>query len=138
MNCYPLTVVTPDGCLFDGEAVRLVCRTVGGDVAILARHCDYCTALGMGEAHIVTPDGETRSAACIGGMLTVLGGRVRLIATTWEWKEQIDADRADKSRRRAETRLKQPGLDAREIQLAQARLHRALVRLSVAGTIPGR
>ena len=45
----------------------------------------------MGEAHIVTPDDQTRSAACIGGMLTVLGGRVRLIATTWEWAEQIDA-----------------------------------------------
>ena len=46
MNSYHLTVVTPDGCLFDGQASRLVCRTVGGDVAILAGHCDYCTALG--------------------------------------------------------------------------------------------
>ena len=91
MKPYPLTVVTPDGCQFDGPAVRLVCRTVGGDAAILAGHCDYCTALAMGEAHIVTPDGNTRSAACIGGMLTVLGGRVRLIATTWEWAEALPA-----------------------------------------------
>ena len=60
MKSYPLTVVTPDGCLFDGQAVRLVCRTITGDVAILAGHCDFCTALGMGEAHIVTPDDQTR------------------------------------------------------------------------------
>ena len=125
-------MVTPDGCLFDGQAVRLVCRTITGDVAILAGHCDFCTALGMGEAHIVTPDDQTRSAACIGGMLTVLGGRVRLIATTWEWAEQIDADRAERSRQRAEARLKETGLDEREIVLARARLRRALVRKSVA------
>ena len=60
MKSYPLTVVTPDGCLFDGQAVRLVCRTITGDVAILAGHCDFCTALGMGEAHIVLPDGQRR------------------------------------------------------------------------------
>ena len=132
MKPYPLTVVTPDGCQFDGPAVRLVCRTVGGDAAILAGHCDYCTALAMGEAHIVTPAGNTRSAACIGGMLTVLGGRVRLIATTWEWAEEIDADRAERSRQRAEAKLKETGLDERELQLARARLHRALVRKSVA------
>ncbi len=132
MKPYPLTVVTPDGCQFDGPAVRLVCRTVGGDAAILAGHCDYCTALAMGEAYIVTPDGNTRSAACIGGMLTVLGGRVRLIATTWEWAEEIDADRAERSRQRAEAKLKETGLDERELQLARARLHRALVRKSVA------
>ena len=81
---------------------------------------------------VVTPDGNTRSAACIGGMLTVLGGRVRLIATTWEWAEEIDADRAERSRQRAEAKLKETGLDERELQLARARLHRALVRKSVA------
>ena len=132
MNSFPLTVVTPDGCLFDGPAARLVCRTVCGDVAVLAGHCDYCTALGMGEAHIVLPDGSTRAAACIGGMLTVLGGRARLIATTWEWADEIDAERAERSRRRAEAKLKETGLDEREIQLARARLRRALVRKSVA------
>ena len=132
MKPYPLTVVTPDGCQFDGPAVRLVCRTVGGDAAILAGHCDYCPAVPMGEPHSVTPEGNTLPPACIGGMLTVLGGRVRLIATTWEWAEEIDADRAERSRQRAEAKLKETGLDERELQLARARLHRALVRKSVA------
>lgn len=131
MNTYPLTVVTPDGCMFDGPAVRLVCRGIGGDVAILAGHCDFCTALAMGEAHIVTPDGKKRSAACIGGLLSVLGGKARLVATTWEWAEQIDVERAERSRLRAEARLKETGLDERELQLARARLQRALVRKSV-------
>ena len=40
---------------------------------------DYCTALGMGEAHIVDADGQRRRAACMGGLLSVLDGDVRLV-----------------------------------------------------------
>ena len=101
MATFSLKVVTPDGCVFDGAAVRLVCRTITGDVAILARHSDYCTALGMGEAHIVLEDGSTRKAACIGGMLSVMNGCCHVVATTWEWADEIDAERAAASKARA-------------------------------------
>ena len=66
MTTFHLTVVTPDGCAFDGQAERIVCRAIDGDLAILAKHGDYCTALGMGEAHIVDADGQRRRAACMG------------------------------------------------------------------------
>lgn len=132
METFHLKIVTPDGCSYDGQAVRLVCRTIAGDVAILARHCDYCTALGMGDAHIILEDNSTRHAACMGGMLNVLNGEVHLIATTWEWADQIDKARAEASRKRAEAALAQKNLDERELELAQARLRRALVRTSVA------
>ena len=128
---FSLQIVTPDGEACNGQAERVCCRTIDGDVAILARHCDYCTAIGMGEAHVVV-DGQTRRAACMGGMLTVLNGAVRLVATTWEWADQIDAARAEASRARAEETLARQDLDARELELAQARLKRALVRTSVA------
>ena len=87
MTTFHLTVVTPDGCAFEGQAERIVCRAIDGDIAILAKHGDYCTALGMGEAHIVDADGQRRRAACMGGLLSVLDGDVRLVATTWEWAE---------------------------------------------------
>jgi len=131
MNTFHLTVVTPDGCAFDGEAERVVCRAIDGDLAILAHHGDYCTALGMGEAHIVTADGQRRRAACMGGMLSVLNGAARLVATTWEWAEQIDQARAEASKKRAEETLARKNLDRREYELAQARLKRALVRTSI-------
>ena len=100
MTTFHLTVVTPDGCAFDGQAERIVCRAIDGDIAILARHGDYCTALGMGEAHIVDADGQRRRAACMGGLLSVLDGEVRLVATTWEWAEEIDQARAEASKKR--------------------------------------
>ena len=85
----------------------------------------------MGEAR-VTIDGQKRYAACIGGMLAMTKNEVRLIATTFEWADQIDKARAEASKTRAEATLAQKNLDARELELAQARLKRALVRTSVA------
>ena len=120
MTTFHLTVVTPDGCAFDGQAERVVCRAIDGDLAILAKHGDYCTALGMGEAHIVDADGQRRRAACMGGMLTVLNGDVHLVATTWEWAEEIDQARAEASKKRAEEILARKDLDEREYELAQA------------------
>ena len=119
------------GCAFDGQAERIVCRAIDGDLAILAKHGDYCTALGMGEAHIVDAEGQHRRAACMGGLLSVLDGEVRLVATTWEWAEEIDQARAEASKKRAEEILAQKNLDKRDYELAQARLKRALVRTSI-------
>ena len=132
MATFPLKIMTPDGVAFEGEVVRVVCRTITGDLAILARHSDYCTALGMGDAHIVLEDGTTRHAACMGGMLSMMNGECHSLATTFEWADQIDKARAEASKARAEATLAQKNLDARELELAQARLKRALVRTSVA------
>ncbi len=132
MTSFPLQIVTPGGQAYDGMAQKLFCRTIVGDVAILARHCDYLTAVGMGEARVTTEDGTVRRAACIGGMLSVAGGKVRLMANTFEWAEDIDAARAEKSEADAKRQLEQADLSARDRELATAKLKRAQVRQSVA------
>ena len=131
MTSFPLKIVTPDGLIYDGEAEKLIVRTVGGDVAILARHINYVAPLGMGRA-IVEAGGNRRSAACIGGMLSVANGEVTLVPTTFEWADQIDADRAEASYQRADKVLHDSSASDTDIALAEARLHRALVRKSVA------
>ena len=132
MKTFPLRIGTPDGLLFEGDnVVRIVCRGITGDLAILAGHCNFCTALGMGEAHVVLEDGTVREAACIGGMLSMMDGVCSLWATTWEWKEEIDAERAERAKERAENLLAKGGLTDREYKITEAKLQRALVRLSV-------
>lgn len=131
MKTFPLRIGTPDGLLFQDDVERIVVRSITGDLAILAGHCNYCTALGMGEAHVVLEDGTTREAACIGGMLSVIDGTCRVMATTWEWKEDIDEQRAIAAKAKAEERLANKALTEREYKMAEAKLQRALVRLSV-------
>lgn len=131
MQSFPLQIVTPDGMFYEGPAEKVRVRTIAGDVCILARHIDYATALGMGEAR-VTIEGKVRRAACIGGMLAVTKGSARLVATTFEWAEDIDVSRAEEARRRAEEKLAgRKTLDEQETALAEAKLKRALVRLGV-------
>ena len=131
MTEFPLKIVTPDGVCFDGEAEELVVRSVGGDVAILARHVNFVTALGMGPALIVSK-GQRRTAACIGGMLSVVGGKATLLPTTFEWADKIDIERAEASQRRADQVLHSKDASDTDIRMAEARLRRALVRKSVA------
>ncbi len=130
MTPFKLKIVTPDGLIFDGEAKKLIVRTNAGDVAILARHIDYVAPLGMGRA-VVESNGNRRTAACIGGMLSVSGGEVTLVPTTFEWSDKIDLERAERSYERADKVLHDSGATDTEIALAEARLHRALVRKSV-------
>ena len=132
MSTFPLKIVTPDGLIFDGEAQRLIVRSTTGDIAILARHINCVAPLGMGRATLVDAEGNRRYAACIGGMLSVQNGEVSLVPTTFEWAESIDAARAQLSLERAEKVLKNKESSDAELKLAEARLHRALVRKSVA------
>lgn len=130
MTPFHLKIVTPDGLIYEGEAEQLSVRTVNGDVSILARHINYVTPLGMGRATVLA-NGQKRYAACIGGMLSVVNGEVTLVPTTFEWADQIHVNRADLAQKKAEDRLKASSSDT-EVRLAQAKLHRALVRKSVA------
>ena len=131
MTGFPLKIVTPDGLQFDGTAEELIVRTTSGDLGILAGHISCVAPLGMGQATVVI-DGQKRYAACIGGLLSVIDGSVNLVPTTFEWAESIDAARAAASQQRAEAILSKTDASDTELKLAQARLHRALVRQSVA------
>ena len=131
MSSFPLKIVTPDGLIYDGEAEKLIVRTIRGDVCILARHANFVAPLGMGRAVVVSGD-LRRNAACIGGMLSVVDGEVTLVPTTFEWADKIDLDRVELSLQRANKVLHDQKSSDGELALAQARLHRALVRKSAA------
>lgn len=127
---FPLKIVTPDGVRFDGQAEELIVRTTTGDMGILAGHTNCVTALGMGRATVVV-EGERRYAACIGGMVSVVDGAVSLVPTTFEWAQDIDVARAERSYARAQETLSNKNAQDTDILLAKARLRRALVRKSV-------
>jgi F-type H+-transporting ATPase subunit epsilon len=133
MTPFPLTIVTPYGVQFNGNAESLTLRTTSGDVGILAGHSNLVAPLGMGRATIII-DSKRRYAACIGGMVSVIDGKVNLVATTFEWAEDIDPDRAERSYQKAQTTLQSKDSSKTDLALAEARLKRALVRKGVAST----
>lgn len=130
MREFHLRIVTSDGLLFDGMAESISLRTIDGEMGILSGHAPLVTALGMGQAK-VRVGGVIRKGACIGGMLSVTKDEVTVVATTFEWAENIDIPRAERSMLRAQKVLDNRASHSNdEILLAEARLKRALVRTS--------
>ena len=130
---FHLQIVTPDRKVFDGEAEKIIVRTLGGDVCILARHIDYAAPLGIGEARVTDAEGNTRTAACSGGMLGVSAGEVRVMATTFEWAEDIDLARAEQAQQSAQQKLEALERTDKDYAIVEAKLKRALARIHAKG-----
>ncbi len=130
MSTYALQIVTPEGLKLDTHAEALHLRTTEGYVSIRAGHADYMATLDIGIV-TVTLDGRERRAACGGGFLTVSRGEARLLATSFEYAEDIDVARAQAAQRRAETQIA-ASKEAADIDLAKVKLARALNRLKAA------
>ena len=130
MREFKLDIVTPDGEEFSGNAESLLVYTDDGVVEVLAGHVDYMASLGTGKARVRFSDGE-RIASASGGFLTVDRGEVTLVATTFEWRDDIDVERAKAAKENAEALIKD-AKDERAMAFAKAKLMRALNRLNVA------
>ena len=133
MTPFDLKIVTPDGMEYEGQAEEVIVRTTTGDLGILAGHIDCVAPLGMGRATFII-DGRKRYAACIGGILSMSKGALTLVPTTFEWAEDIDADRAVRAAEQAKAVLANKSAKNTDIAVAEAKLKRALIRKNVADT----
>ncbi len=87
MNAYHLTVATPNGNLFDGDATFLSLRGSEGDLAVMAGHAPFVTGVQAGEITIELADGTVRGGTADGGLLTVDKDAVTLLASSFKWDE---------------------------------------------------
>lgn len=131
MRTFPMSIVTPDGEKYKGNAESLLVRTGSGDLEILAGHTPCLSYVATGRVRVRFPDGEERFASASGGFLSVMGSEVELIATTFEWADEIDLARAQTAKENATNALTTQ-LTEREHLLAKAKLERALCRIDVA------
>ena len=129
MKTFGLEIVTPDGLIFSGEAESVTVKTTLGDVSVLAAHADYFAALATGPARIKI-DGSDRMASLSGGYISVEGAKTRIVATTFEFADEIDKARAEKAKEKALS-LINSAKDDRLLRIAKAKLARALTRIEV-------
>ena len=103
--------------------------SVEGEMGVYKNHIPLTTVLAPGIVTITEEDGQ-KKAAVHSGFAEILGDKVTLLAEIAEWPDEIDWDRAEAAKRRAEERLaaKTENLDVARAELA---LRRALVRISL-------
>ncbi len=85
MNTYKLIVSTPDGSVFDDDAAMLVVRGTEGELAVMAGHIPFVTAVKPGECKIVLSDESEKTAAIGGGILTVAHDKTTLLCSDFKW-----------------------------------------------------
>lgn len=129
MNSFSLEILTPDGTVYSGEAESLLIRTDGGDVEFLRGHANFFAPLAIGRARIIE-NGNHRLASVQGGFVSVVDGAVRVCATTFEFAENIDLNRAKAAREKAEQLISRAN-DERSMNIAKAKLCRAINRIDV-------
>ncbi|MFV2042173.1 MAG: ATP synthase F1 subunit epsilon [Anaerolineales bacterium] len=125
-------IVTQDRQLFEGEVDMVVAPGTEGMMGILPNHAPLLTTLAYGEL-IVRYGEEEEIFAVAGGVMEVLPGAVVVLADSGELVAEIDEERAENARRRAEELLAQgPPPDTDEYLAIQASLKRSELWLSTA------
>ncbi len=123
-------IVTGERVVYTEDDVDMVVAPgVDGSLGILPRHAPLITLLANGELRI-KKGGQEQSIVVFGGYLEVTPEKVIVLADSAERAEEIDVDRAQASRQRAEElkARRESGVDLAEADLA---LRRASVRLRV-------
>ena len=126
---FQVEIITPERVFYTGEATMIEFTSVEGDMGVYKNHIPLTTVLAPGIVTITEEDGQ-KKAAGHAGFAEILGDKVTLLAEIAEWPDEIDTDRAERARKRAEERLaaKAESLDVARAELA---LKRALVRISL-------
>ncbi|MDE7325226.1 MAG: F0F1 ATP synthase subunit epsilon [Lachnospiraceae bacterium] len=127
---FKLQVIAPDRVFLEEEADMVELTTTEGEIGVLKDHIPLTAIVAPGILRI-KKDGQQKEAALHEGFLEILPDKVVILAESCEWPEEIDINRANEAKIRAERRLK--GADA-EINEARAELalRKSLVRLALA------
>jgi F-type H+-transporting ATPase subunit epsilon len=135
-NLVEVEIVTPDGHLYRDKGELVVVPGVEGQLGIMARHQPLVSLLAIGETHVRKAGGDYDRFATGIGYVEVLASHVRIVVDHAEQAGQIDVQRAEEARRRAEERLAQrgdPGARAEvDYYRAEQALKRAVNRIKVA------
>ena len=126
-----LEIRTPEQLIYEGDITSVRAPGELGSFEILTGHLPFLTVLEIGEIRIRESD-TPQSIATSGGIFEVLRTGVTVLADTAEWAYEIDVERAEAARQRAQGLLasREPNINRAR---AEAALARAVNRLRVAG-----
>lgn len=127
-----LELVTPERLLLSEEVDEVVAPGYEGEFGVLPEHTQFLSILNIGILRYRKGSAITKIALG-GGFAEVTPARVVVMADTAERADEIDVERAQRARDRAETRLKELSLDDDTYAKAYAALQRAMVRMEAGG-----
>ena len=136
MSSVRLDIVTAERIVYSEDVDAVIAPGVEGQLGILPHHAPLMTILQAGELRVHRGDMED-TLAISGGFIEVRPDRVIVLADSAERAEEIDTERAEAAKARAEKRLAERGADL-DTARSEAALRRAVARLQVAEKVKTR
>jgi len=127
-DLFKLQIITPERRFYEGEASMVELTTTEGDIGVYRNHIPMTAIVAPGVLKI-HEEGGVKNAALMSGFIEILPEKI-VMAEVVEWPDEIDANRAEEAKIRAERRLKEQSGKIDNAR-AEAALRRALIRLSL-------
>lgn len=126
---FELTMLTTDGKKHELETARISLPSADGTRTILANHMPIVVPIEIGQVRLI--DGDKSEIVVVSeGIFNFKDNEARLFVRTFEFADEIDEARAERAKERAEARLAEERLNAREFQETELALKRAITRIS--------
>ncbi|MBQ9135911.1 MAG: ATP synthase F1 subunit epsilon [Lachnospiraceae bacterium] len=129
MEQFKLRIITPERVFYEGDIDMVEFNTTEGEVGVLPGHIPMTVVIKPGILTITESEG-TKEAALHSGFAEILPEGVVILAEVVEWPSEIDEERAEAAKQRAEDRIRSHTPDT-DMARAETALLRAIARISV-------
>ncbi|MBE5879192.1 MAG: ATP synthase F1 subunit epsilon [Lachnospiraceae bacterium] len=127
-NRFLLKVITPERVFYDGEVSMVEFNTTEGEIGIYKNHIPTTVIVEPGILTITEEEGP-KNAALHAGFAEILPDSVVILAEIVEWPSEIDLERAERAKERAEERISQKE-DKTDMDRAHVALKKAICRIN--------
>jgi F-type H+-transporting ATPase subunit epsilon len=128
-DLFKLQIITPERRFYEGDTSMVELTTTEGEIGVYRGHIPMTAIVAPGVLKI-HEEGGIKEAALMSGFLEILPEKIVIMAEVAEWPEEIDLNRAEEAKVRAERRLKEQSGET-DVVRAETALKKALVRISL-------
>ncbi len=126
---FRLKIITPERVFYEGDVHMVEFNTTEGEIGVYKGHVPMTVIINPGILTI-SEEEKTRNAALHAGFVEILQDRVTILAEIIEWPGEIDKQRAEAAKARAEERLRSKTPET-DLLRAETALQRAIARINV-------
>lgn len=122
-------VITPERLFYEGDVEMVEMNTTEGEIGVYEKHIPMTLIVAPGVLTITEKSGK-KEAALHAGFVQILEDSVTILAEAVEWPNEIDRQRAEEAKKRAEVRLNSHD-DSVDYLRAELALKKAVCRINM-------
>jgi len=127
-NSFNVKIIAPDRLFYEGDADMIELTTTEGQIGVYKGHIPLTAVIAPGVVRVYESEGEVKTAALHSGFVEILQDSVTILAEIVEWPDEIDVNRAEEAKVRAERRIAEKSTET-NLARAELALKRAVVRI---------